>query len=99
MIVPEGKQMLLHIIRITRGQLLILLAYDIAVVIAFKMGHLNLDVFQRLPLSLLGSAIGVIVAFRNGASYARWWEARTLWGTIVNNTRSIARQVTTVMHA
>ena len=28
---------------------------------------------------------------------ARWWEARTLWGALVNNSRSWARQVTTVM--
>jgi putative membrane protein len=37
------------------------------------------------------------VAFRNQSSYARWWEARTLWGALVNNSRSWARQVTTVM--
>jgi ion channel-forming bestrophin family protein len=97
MLVPEGKRLLLQLIRFTRGQLLVLLAYDIAVVIAFRMGYLKLAAFERIPLSLLGSAIGVIVAFRNGASYARWWEARTLWGSIVNNTRSVGRLVTTVM--
>jgi putative membrane protein len=37
------------------------------------------------------------VAFRNQSSYARWWEARTLWGAVINNSRSWARQVTTVM--
>jgi putative membrane protein len=43
--------------------------------------------------------IGVILAFRNSTSYARWWEARTLWGSIVNNSRSWARTVTTVMRS
>ena len=51
----------------------------------------------HIPLTLFGSAIGVILAFRNSSSYARWWEARTLWGSLVNNSRSWARQVTTVM--
>ncbi|HEX7159062.1 MAG TPA: bestrophin family ion channel [Edaphobacter sp.] len=99
MIVPEGKRLLLQLIRYTGRQLLVLLAYDIAVVILFRMGYLRSEAFEKLPLSLLGSAIGVIVAFRNGASYGRWWEARTLWGHIVNNTRSVGRLVTTVMHA
>jgi ion channel-forming bestrophin family protein len=98
MIIPEGKRLLVQLIRYTGRQLLVLLAYDITVVLAFRTGYLRLDAFEKLPLSLLGSAIGVIVAFRNGASYGRWWEARTLWGTIVNNTRSVGRQVTTLMH-
>jgi putative membrane protein len=51
----------------------------------------------HIPVSLFGSAIGIIVAFRNQSAYARWWEARTLWGALVNNSRSLARQVTTVM--
>jgi putative membrane protein len=48
-------------------------------------------------LALFGSAIGLIVAFRNNSSYGRWWEARTLWGGIVNNSRSWTRQVLTAI--
>jgi putative membrane protein len=50
-----------------------------------------------LPVALYGSAIGVILGFRNNSCYSRWWEGRMLWGAIVNNSRSWARQVTTVM--
>jgi len=46
---------------------------------------------------LFGSAIGIVVAFRNQSAYGRWWEARILWGSVVNNSRSWARQVTTGM--
>jgi putative membrane protein len=46
---------------------------------------------------LYGSAIGIIASFRNQSAYGRWWEARTLWGAIVNNSRSLARQVTTAL--
>jgi ion channel-forming bestrophin family protein len=77
--------------------LLRLILYDVAVVIAYKVLHWNWVDLHHIPLTLFGSAIGIIVAFRNQSSYARWWEARTLWGTIVNNCRSWARQVTTVM--
>jgi putative membrane protein len=77
--------------------LLILLSYDVAIVLAYKAGYLHWAPLQLIPLSLFGSAIGVVLAFRNTTSYARWWEARNLWGAIVNNSRSWGRQVTTVM--
>jgi putative membrane protein len=49
-----------------------------------------------LPLSIagiLGSALAIFIAFRNQSSYARWWEARTIWGGIINNSRIFARQI------
>lgn len=49
-----------------------------------------------LPFSIaaiLGSALAIFVAFRNNSAYARWWEARTIWGGIINNSRIFARQI------
>jgi putative membrane protein len=46
-----------------------------------------------LTLTLIGTAISIVIAFRVNAAYARWWEARTLWGVLVNSSRSLARQV------
>jgi ion channel-forming bestrophin family protein len=49
-----------------------------------------------LPFSIagiLGSALAIFIAFRNQSSYARWWEARTIWGGIINNSRIFARQM------
>lgn len=51
-----------------------------------------------LPFSIaaiLGSALAIFIAFRNNNSYSRWWEARTLWGGIVNSSRVLARLVIT----
>ncbi len=51
-----------------------------------------------LPFStaaILGSALAIFLAFRNNSSYGRWWEARTLWGGIVNSSRVLARLVVT----
>ncbi len=42
---------------------------------------------------ILGSALAIFIAFRNQSSYARWWEARTTWGGIINNSRIFARQI------
>ncbi|EMS32528.1 Hypothetical protein C943_01255 [Mariniradius saccharolyticus AK6] len=51
-----------------------------------------------LPFSIsaiLGSALAIFIAFRNNSSYGRWWEARTLWGGIVNSSRILARLIIT----
>lgn len=45
--------------------------------------------------SILGTIISLLLAFRSNQAYDRWWEARTLWGGIVNDSRTFARQVLT----
>ncbi|WP_020591327.1 bestrophin family protein [Kiloniella laminariae] len=47
------------------------------------------------PFVLLGVTLSIFLGFRNGASYERWWEARKLWGQLIIDTRSIARQAQT----
>jgi ion channel-forming bestrophin family protein len=96
MIVPHERNLTRMLTYVGRP-LLVLLAYDLAVVTAYKVLHWDWVAMPHIPLALFGSAIGIIVAFRNQSSYARWWEARTLWGALVNNSRSWARQVTTVL--
>ncbi len=76
---------------------MLLVLYDLGGGGRLQVLHWNWLALPHIPLSLFGSAIGIIVAFRNQSSYARWWEARTLWGAVVNNSRSWARQVTTIM--
>ena len=97
MIVPRTRQLLLRTVLYVGLPLLGLIGYDVAIVLLYKAGYLQWAALEQIPLSLFGSVIGVILAFRNSTSYARWWEARTLWGSIVNNSRSWARAVTTVM--
>lgn len=41
-----------------------------------------------LPVALLGTAVAFMVGFKNNASYDRLWEARRIWGGIVNASRS-----------
>jgi len=46
-----------------------------------------------LPLGTIGIAAAFMVGFRNNASYDRYWEARKLWGDVINNSRIWATQV------
>ena len=43
-----------------------------------------------LPIALLGTAVAFVVGFKNNASYDRVWEARKIWGAIVNSSRAWA---------
>ena len=96
MIVPKGPR-LSNMVGYVGKPLLLLLIYDLAVVTVYKLLHWTWIAMPHIPLSLFGSAIGIILAFRNQSAYARWWEARTLWGAVVNHSRSWTRQVTTAM--
>jgi putative membrane protein len=81
----------------TYKRLLVLLAFDCAVagLYVFSGWHwLSLD---ALPIGTLGSALAIFLAFRANAAYGRWWEARQLWGSLVNTSRALARQALTAL--
>lgn len=50
-----------------------------------------------VPFSLIGLTLAIFLGFRNSTSYARYWEARTLWGTLLNETRALVRQALTLV--
>jgi len=54
----------------------------------FKWLHL-----PWLPIALIGTAVAFIVGFKNNASYGRLWEARQIWGGIVNSSRTLGIMV------
>lgn len=40
------------------------------------------------PLALIGTAVAFIIGFQNNAAYGRIWEARMIWGGVVNTSRT-----------
>lgn len=68
-------------------------------IFAISIGLVDMHpTFQKisLPLSipaLVGTAVSLLLAFRTAQSYERWWEARTVWGAIVNDSRNFLRQL------
>ncbi|MDN3549101.1 bestrophin family protein [Mucilaginibacter aquaedulcis] len=66
-------------------------------VIYFIHQYYNLKEIS-IPLAvptILGTIISLLLAFRSNQAYDRWWEARQLWGAIVNDCRTFTRQVLT----
>ncbi len=67
--------------------------YVTAIFIAYEYyDYKNLDIKMSIA-TVLGFAVSIIVGFRTSASYDRWWEARKIWGGIVNDSRSLIRQM------
>jgi ion channel-forming bestrophin family protein len=97
MIVSLKVPPLMTIIRGLGLSLLALLGWDFAIVLGYKVMHWGWVGSRNVPLAFYGVAIGIVVSFWNSSAYARWWEARTLWGAIVNKSRTLARQVLTTI--
>ncbi|XAZ82145.1 bestrophin family ion channel (plasmid) [Fibrella sp. ES10-3-2-2] len=56
--------------------------------------------FLSIPLAipaLMGTCISLLLAFRTNQAYERWWEARIVWGGIVNDSRTLIRQLLTFL--
>ncbi len=52
----------------------------------------------HLPFTFIGLALSVFMGFRNSTSYSRFWEGRQLWGALVNTSRSLGRQIITLIN-
>ena len=75
-----------------KTELIILVLYVILIEILdeyFKIQGLFIP--GNIP-AILGTAISLILGFRINQSYDRWWEARKIWGAIVNDSRTLMRQ-------
>lgn len=68
-------------------------AYVLAVSWLDLQYHLEEFNFPVAIVTVLGTVIGLLLAFRTNSSYGRWWEARILWGAIVNDSRTWTRQL------
>jgi putative membrane protein len=65
-------------------------------ILAYVVTYLFEDVIPPMPIAIpafLGTAISVILSFKLNQSYDRWWEARKIWGSIVNDSRNLTLQL------
>jgi putative membrane protein len=97
----EGSTTIFTFASSLRYRLLGVMAIVIAVEIAndYEFFRFDRPVFSVSTVSLLVTALWIFLVFRVNEAYSRWWEARTLWGNIVNASRSFARRITTLVVA
>jgi putative membrane protein len=65
--------------------------------ISYWSGHILGISF--VPIGLIGTAVAFYVGFKNNSSYERLWEARRIWGAIVNASRSWGTLATTYIES
>lgn len=83
----------LAVARYMKTEIFISSLVSVAVFFLYHNRHLEKASLPFSIAAILGSALAIFLAFRNNNAYSRWWEARTLWGSVVNNSRIFARQI------
>ncbi len=72
----------------TRFEIILFLTYALFVTFLYKEMDLTFLHVPWTPLALIGTAVAFLIGFQNNAAYGRIWEARKIWGGIVNTSRS-----------
>jgi ion channel-forming bestrophin family protein len=78
--------------------------YDLVYVLIVSLSVLFItekykELLPEMPLTIpafIGTAISILLSFKLSQSYDRWWEARKVWGAIVNDSRSFVIQLQTL---
>lgn len=73
--------------RIETTVFIVLASIPVVIFFVFKQTWLQLP---WTPIATIGTAVAFVVGFQNNAAYGRIWEARKIWGGIVNTSRSWA---------
>lgn len=66
----------------------------VSLIVHFIKNKYN-SLLPEMPLAIpafMGTAISVLLSFKLNQSYDRWWEARQIWGSIVNDSRTLVIQ-------
>lgn len=83
----------IYIFNKVKYELLYVLA--ISVITVFVTSRYK-EFLPEMPLTIpafIGTAISILLSFKLNQSYDRWWEARKIWGGIVNDSRSFTIQL------
>jgi putative membrane protein len=77
----------------TRFETLFFIILITALVSAYYFLELYWIKIPWTPLALIGTAVAFVIGFQNNAAYDRIWEARKIWGGIVNTSRTLGTYV------
>ncbi|MBL4676809.1 MAG: hypothetical protein JKY70_11500 [Mucilaginibacter sp.] len=89
----------LYILGKVKKELILVTVYSVLIAIMYNTFHVTRISIPIAVPTILGTVISLLLAFKSNQAYDRWWEARTLWGAIVNDVRSFTRQLLTFVDA
>ncbi len=77
-----------NVIKFTGRHILWLTIWATAVTCLYELTHWTWLAVPWLPISVIGTAVAFYIGFKNNQAYDRLWEARKIWGAIVNSSRA-----------
>ena len=77
----------------TRGETMIYLVYAAVITVLYHVFDFTFLNVPWTPVALIGTAVAFMVGFQNNSAYGRIWEARKIWGAIVNTSRTWGMKV------
>ncbi|MBZ4191420.1 bestrophin family protein [Niabella beijingensis] len=89
----KGRISIWDFVRTIKSDLLTITVFSIIVGLIATGHYFNGLEIPLALIAIIGTAISLLLAFRTAQSYDRWWEARIVWGAIVNDSRTLIRQV------
>lgn len=89
--IVENRISLIRLLSVIWRRLLaisVVVTATVAPLIFFGLSKYAID--RSIPL-VVGTAIAIFLGFRTNSAYQRWWEARTKWGGILNDSLNLGR--------
>ena len=77
--------------------MVVLAVYGLLVWCAIWFEHLPPIEWGAESTVVNGLALGFLIGFRNQHAYDRWWEARKLWGQLINENRNLCLKVRSLL--
>jgi len=93
--IVDGKLSIPRLFRDLSKPLMLLFVISSAIAFLYEKTHSHYLSISATPLTVIGVALSIFLAFRNNTVYSRWWEGRVLWGALINQSRTLARQLFT----
>jgi len=83
---------ILDFLKTIKFDILFIVSYAISIGILDQYGFLSNISVPIAITGVFGTAVALLLGFRTNQAYERWWEARIIWGAIVNDSRTLIRQ-------
>ncbi|SHL77124.1 bestrophin family protein [Flavobacterium saccharophilum] len=75
------------LVKFSGGYLLWIIVWSFLVLFSYEFLHLKWIAIPWVSIGIIGTAVSFYIGFKNNQSYERIWEARKIWGTILNISR------------
>lgn len=79
-------------IRWSKFSLIYGILYSLVIIVLYELTAIPFSLPWQ-PISVIGIAVAFFLGFKNNSSYDRTWEARKIWGAIVNESRTFATAI------